>query len=105
MFRKRYRTNQLMVDTTASVIRRLHSNKYQVQAEGYSEAYSVVKFIVNVKLMENSVNSHVGSVIVVKVMSQYRAPGITLRMKRSSLPNRPSSEEPCVSPSVPMLGI
>lgn len=32
--------------------------------------YKVVKFMVNVKLMENSVNSHVGSVMVEKVMIQ-----------------------------------
>jgi hypothetical protein len=36
----------------------------------------VVKFMVNVKLMEKSVKSHVGSVIVVKVMTQYNTLGI-----------------------------
>lgn len=32
--------------------------------------------MVNVKLMENRVNNHVGKVIVVKVMIQYKAPGM-----------------------------
>ena len=41
--------------------------------------HSVVKFIVKVKLMENNVNSHVGSVIVVKVISQKSAPGMMLK--------------------------
>ena len=34
------------------------------------KAYKVVKFIVKVKLIEKRVNSHVGRVIVVKVMAQ-----------------------------------
>lgn len=39
--------------------------------------YRVVKFMVKVKLMEKSVKSHVGSVMVEKVMSQYRQRGTT----------------------------
>lgn len=38
--------------------------------------YSVVKFIVNVKLIEKSVKSHVGNVMVVKAMIQYSPRGI-----------------------------
>jgi hypothetical protein len=37
----------------------------------------VVKFMVNVKLMEKSVKSHVGRVMVEKVMTQYKTLGIT----------------------------
>lgn len=37
--------------------------------------------MVNVKLMEKSVKSHVGSVMVVKVMIQYNPRGITWKMK------------------------
>lgn len=37
--------------------------------------------MVKVKLMEKSVKSHVGSTIVVKVMSQYKPRGITWKMK------------------------
>jgi len=37
----------------------------------------VVKFIVKVKLMEKSVNSHVGKVMVVKVINQYKPRGTT----------------------------
>jgi hypothetical protein len=37
----------------------------------------VVKFIVKVRLIEKSVKSHVGNVIVVKVMSQYKPRGMT----------------------------
>ena len=39
-------------------------------------AHKVVKFIVKVKLVENSANSSVGSVIVVKVIVQTSNPGI-----------------------------
>lgn len=44
---------------------------------GQEETYRVVKFMVKVRLIENNVNSHVGSVMVVKVMSQYSARGMT----------------------------
>lgn len=60
-------------------------------------AYRVVKFMVKVKLMENSVKSHVGKVMVVKVMIQYRAPGRTLRMVRITRPRRPNVEGDDVS--------
>lgn len=43
--------------------------------------YRVVKFMVNVKLMEKSVKSHVGNVMVVKAMIQYNPRGITWKMK------------------------
>lgn len=42
------------------------------------DAYSVVKFIVNVKLVENRANSTVGNVMVVKVIIQISIPGNTL---------------------------
>lgn len=45
------------------------------------ESYRVVKFMVNVKLMEKSVKSHVGNVMVVKAISQYNPRGITWKMK------------------------
>ena len=44
--------------------------------------YNVVKFIVNVKLVENKVNSHVGREIVAKVTIQYNTRGITLIIAR-----------------------
>ena len=37
----------------------------------------MVKFMVKVKLIENSVNSHVGNVMVAKVIIQYSRLGIT----------------------------
>lgn len=46
-----------------------------------------------VKLMLNRVNSHVGSVMVVKVINQKRRPGMTLRRKRISCPTRPKKDE------------
>lgn len=42
--------------------------------------YSVVKFIVKVKLVENKANSTVGKVIVVNVMIQISKPGMPLAM-------------------------
>jgi hypothetical protein len=52
-----------------------------------------VKFIVNVKLIENSVNSHVGNVMVVKVMIQYKVPGSTPRTLRMTRARRPKVDE------------
>jgi hypothetical protein len=46
----------------------------------------VVKFIVKVKLMEKSVNSHVGRVMVAKVINQKSMPGMMLRRKRTDRP-------------------
>lgn len=42
--------------------------------------YSVVKFIVKVKLVEKRANRTVGRVIVVKVMIQISMPGMPLAM-------------------------
>ena len=55
--------------------------------------HSVVKFIVKVKLMENNVNSHVGSVIVVKVISQKSAPGMMLKSDRTGRPKEVNMDE------------
>ena len=55
-------------------------------------AYSVVKFMVNVKLMENSVNNHVGKVMVVNVTSESSAPRMTLRQESRRRP------QACTSP-------
>lgn len=50
----------------------------------------MVKFMVKVRLIENNVNSHVGSVMVVKVMSQYRARGMTWKVKVNTQPIHPA---------------
>lgn len=55
--------------------------------------HSVVKFIVKVKLIENSVNSHVGSVMVAKVISQKSAPGMMLKSDRTDLPKEVNMDE------------
>lgn len=55
-------------------------------------AYSVVKFIVTVRLIDIRVNSHVGRVIVVKARTQYSAPGITLSTARTTRPRKPNDE-------------
>lgn len=60
--------------------------------------YKVVAFMVKVRLVENRVNRNVGTVIVVKVMSQYRMPGMTFMRKSVILPNIPSHDlEVCPS--------
>lgn len=68
--------NQLTVDTRTRKINILEddvrsatvSTKFMDPVR--TKTYTVVKFMVNVKLMEKSVKSHVGSVIVEKVMIQ-----------------------------------
>ena len=59
-------------------------------------AHRVVKFMVKVRLMENRVKSHVGRVIVVKVMIQYNAPGRTVRIRRITRASRPRVEDSVV---------
>jgi hypothetical protein len=49
-----------------------------------------VKFIVNVRLMEKRVNSHVGNVMVEKVMTQYRTLGMTWKKKEKTHPIHPA---------------
>jgi hypothetical protein len=49
-----------------------------------------VKFIVNVKLVEKRVNRAVGKVMVEKVTSQYKRPGMTLATRISMLPSEAS---------------
>lgn len=64
--------------------------KWKAQQIG---TYSVVKFMVNVKLMEKSVKSHVGRVMVEKVMSQYKARGTTWNAKVKTQPIHPAMVE------------
>jgi hypothetical protein len=52
-----------------------------------------VKFIVKVKLMEKSVNNHVGKVYVI----QYKMVGSTLKMERTTRPSRPKLVDGVVS--------
>jgi hypothetical protein len=67
-----------------------------LSAEGYSfgvgDVYSVVKFIVKVRLVENRANSTVGMVIVVNVIIQIRIPGSTLAIVNKACPSKPSHE-------------
>lgn len=48
----------------------------------------MVAFMVKVKLVENSVNKNVGSVMVVKVINQYKIPG---RSFTRNIKKRPKS--------------
>jgi hypothetical protein len=54
------------------------------------DAYRVVKFIVNVKVVEKRVNSHVGRVIVVKVIVQNKRPGMTRKTANMTRPRMPN---------------
>ena len=56
------------------------------------QTHRVVKFMVKVKLVENSVKSHVGSVIVENVMSQYSTPGTTRKVNSIRRPEAPRIE-------------
>lgn len=55
-------------------------------------ANSVVKFIVNVRLVENKANSTVGKVMVVNDMIHISIPGITLAIANKACPSKPSHE-------------
>lgn len=60
--------------------------------------------MVNVKLVENSVKRKVGIVIVVKVITQYRIPGITLMKNLIIFPKTPNVD-PATAASVWVVGI
>jgi hypothetical protein len=74
-----------------------------------------VAFSVNVRLVENRVKSHEGSVKVVKVITQYKMTGITFTMDMMRRTKSPSHEdgggedisadnfEPAVAASLGML--
>lgn len=87
-----------MVETTARTINKLlvrfrQWSAYTPHERGrqlWGKSYSVVKFIVNVRLMEKSVNSHVGNVMVEKVMIQYRTLGMTWKKKEKTHPIHPA---------------
>jgi len=49
-----------------------------------------VKFIVNVKLVEKSVKSHVGNVMVVKVIIQYKTLGLVWKTREYIQPIHPT---------------
>jgi hypothetical protein len=51
--------------------------------------------MVNVRLMEKRVKSHVGRVMVVKVMIQYRVPGSTRKTVRIARARKPNVEGVC----------
>jgi len=55
--------------------------------------------MVNVKLVEKSVKRKVGIVIVVKVISQYRTPGMNLMRDNVPRPNIPN-QDPEACPSI-----
>ncbi len=61
-------------------------------------------FRVKVKLVEKIAKSHDGNVKVVKVISQKRIPGMTLKKKRRTPPKRPSQvrEEDVLTTSEPV---
>lgn len=83
MFRNRYLTTHETADAIATRMRRLSFVSYVAQP-GKDSTYRVVAFIVNVKLVEKRAKRKVGSVIVVKVISQINVPGTALAMS-----NRP----------------
>jgi hypothetical protein len=51
--------------------------------------------MVNVRLMEKRVKSHVGRVMVLKVMIQYRVPGSTRKTVRMARARKPNVEGVC----------
>lgn len=61
--------------------------------DDFRSPYKVVKFIVNVKLMENSVNSHAGKVYV----TQYKRVGSTPRTESTMRPRRPKVDDGVIS--------
>jgi len=62
--------------------------------------------MVNVKLVEKSVNNHVGRVIDTKVISQYNAPGITFKTTSMKWPDEgPVASKPVLRAPAEALAI
>lgn len=81
MFRNRYLTIHETREAKARTMSILYAiNLLQGHRHAVGDTYSVVKFMVKVKLVEKRANSTVGKVIVVKVMIQMSMPGIPLAM-------------------------
>ena len=76
--------NQLIVETIARKINSLALSEL-APSQGRS-TYKVVKFMVKVQDIEKRVNSHVGSVIVVKVITQRSAPGMNVTREMRAWP-------------------
>lgn len=80
--------NHITVDRNAKNINILQTHTHKCQfvhfhsgANVSESTYIVVKFIVNVKLMENKVNSQVGTVMVANPMTQNKMLGIERNKK------------------------
>lgn len=87
MFKTLYRTSHDTMEANAktmSILWKINSEKYDMYVRKITD--NVVKFIVNVKLVEKRVNKAVGRVMVVKVTAQYKRPGITLAIAISKPP-------------------
>lgn len=87
MFKTRYRTSHDTMEANAkaiSILRKVRSGKVTSLLRESTD--NVVKFIVNVKVVEKRVNKAVGRVMVVKVTAQYRRPEMTLAIIISKPP-------------------
>ena len=83
MLRKRYRTIHETRDANARMISMLCTHPIsRGLPRVLGTSYSVVAFMVNVRLVENKANRKVGSVIVKKVMIQTNVWGKALAMER-----------------------
>ena len=91
MFKNLYRTSHDTREAKAKAMSILSKTRLGTRTSIIREtAHKVVKFIVNVKLVEKRVYKLVGRVRVVKVKSQYRSPGRKLAMSMRKLPSAAS---------------
>ena len=66
-------------------------------------AYSVVKFMVKVRLVEARLKRKVGRVMEVKVTSQYRKAGTRRAMSKKRTPSKPSHDRDTGACCVPAI--
>jgi hypothetical protein len=83
MFKIRYRTTQLTADANAKRMSILEDPTSVISQMRLMNTYSVVKFMVTVRLVEKSVKSQVGTVMVRKVIIQKSMLGVTLRTTKA----------------------
>ena len=90
MLRKRYLTIHDIREAKARTMSMLSHVRSIIARNDREVPYSVVAFIVTVRVVENNANRTVGSVIVEKVISQTSVPGTALAMTSRPCPKSPS---------------
>ena len=96
MFMNRYRTSHEIREPKANTMSMLQSVRSD-HLHKCTSTHRVVKFMVNVRLVENRVKRKVGKVMDVKVTSQYRIAGTRRAPSKMRAPSKASHDRDACS--------